>query len=97
MRYSIAIEASKQSEKYSSIYLSMPPPLAHDAKQIVQLELWFDHLQYRLLSLTPPSRMNVQVKPIPSSINGGTQVQQIVNIECLNLFYDAPLLTVKFK
>ena len=50
-----------------------------------------------LLSLTPPSRMNVQVKPIPSSIDGGAQVQQIVNIECLNLFYDAPLLTVKFK
>ena len=41
--------------------------------------------------------LNVQLKPIGSSIDGGAQVQQIINVECRTVFFDAPLLDIKFQ
>ena len=41
--------------------------------------------------------MNVQSKPIDSTIENGAQVQQVINVECKAPFYDAPLLNVQFR
>ena len=39
--------------------------------------------------------MRVQ-KPAPGFINGGDQVQFIVNVECLQVFKESPLLRVRY-
>uniref|UniRef100_A0A8C1K3I9 AP-2 complex subunit alpha n=1 Tax=Cyprinus carpio TaxID=7962 RepID=A0A8C1K3I9_CYPCA len=36
-------------------------------------------------------------KPVEPLIEGGAQVQQVINIECLTDFSDAPLLNIKFR
>ena len=41
--------------------------------------------------------LNVQSKPIDSTIENGAQVQQVINVECKAPFYDAPLLNVQFR
>lgn len=43
------------------------------------------------------SQLNVQAKPVEPLIEGGAQVQQVINIECLGDFCDAPLLNIKFR
>lgn len=43
------------------------------------------------------SQLNVQSKPVEPLIEGGAQVQQVINIECLTDFSDAPLLHIKFR
>ncbi|XP_051570524.1 AP-2 complex subunit alpha-2-like isoform X3 [Myxocyprinus asiaticus] len=43
------------------------------------------------------SQLNVQTKPVEPLIEGGAQVQQVINIECLSDFTDAPLLNIKFR
>ncbi|XP_043084685.1 AP-2 complex subunit alpha-2 isoform X3 [Puntigrus tetrazona] len=43
------------------------------------------------------SQLNVQAKPVEPLIEGGAQVQQVINIECLTDFTDAPLLNIKFR
>ncbi|KAM6957382.1 AP-2 complex subunit alpha-2 isoform 3-T3 [Aplochiton taeniatus] len=43
------------------------------------------------------SHLNVQTKPVEPLVEGGAQVQQVINIECLNDFVDAPLLNIKFR
>ncbi|XP_067272542.1 AP-2 complex subunit alpha-2 isoform X3 [Pseudorasbora parva] len=43
------------------------------------------------------SQLNVQTKPVEPLIEGGAQVQQVINIECLTDFCDAPLLNIKFR
>ncbi|XP_050962844.1 AP-2 complex subunit alpha-2 isoform X3 [Labeo rohita] len=43
------------------------------------------------------SQLNVQAKPVEPLIEGGAQVQQVINIECLTDFMDAPLLNIKFR
>ncbi|XP_052406727.1 AP-2 complex subunit alpha-2 isoform X3 [Carassius gibelio] len=43
------------------------------------------------------SQLNVQSKPVEPLIEGGAQVQQVINIECLTDFSDAPLLNIKFR
>ncbi|KAL2101134.1 hypothetical protein ACEWY4_002895 [Coilia grayii] len=43
------------------------------------------------------SQLNVQVKTVEPLVEGGAQVQQVVNIECLTDFIDAPLLNIKFR
>ncbi|XP_051572107.1 AP-2 complex subunit alpha-2 isoform X1 [Myxocyprinus asiaticus] len=43
------------------------------------------------------SQLNVQTKPVEPLIEGGAQVQQVINIECLTDFSDAPLLNIKFR
>uniref|UniRef100_A0A3B3ZYZ1 AP-2 complex subunit alpha n=1 Tax=Periophthalmus magnuspinnatus TaxID=409849 RepID=A0A3B3ZYZ1_9GOBI len=44
--------------------------------------------------LTP--QLNVQSKPVEPLVEGGAQIQQVLNIECLSDFSDAPLLNIKF-
>ncbi|KAL1278189.1 hypothetical protein QQF64_024862 [Cirrhinus molitorella] len=41
--------------------------------------------------------LNVQAKPVEPLIEGGAQVQQVINIECLSDFMEAPLLNIKFR
>ncbi|KAL0993694.1 hypothetical protein UPYG_G00111810 [Umbra pygmaea] len=36
-------------------------------------------------------------KPVEPLVEGGAQVQQVINIECLTDFVDAPLLNIKFR
>ncbi|XP_039542955.1 AP-2 complex subunit alpha-2 isoform X4 [Pimephales promelas] len=43
------------------------------------------------------SQLNVQTKTVEPLIEGGAQVQQVINIECLTDFLDAPLLNIKFS
>ncbi|XP_030649224.1 AP-2 complex subunit alpha-2 isoform X4 [Chanos chanos] len=42
-------------------------------------------------------QLNVQTKPVEPLVEGGAQVQQVINIECLSDFSDAPLLNIKFR
>ncbi|XP_056144520.1 AP-2 complex subunit alpha-2 isoform X2 [Lampris incognitus] len=42
-------------------------------------------------------QLNVQTKPVEPLVEGGAQVQQVLNIECLSDFSDAPLLNIKFR
>ncbi|XP_041941103.1 AP-2 complex subunit alpha-2 isoform X5 [Alosa sapidissima] len=44
-----------------------------------------------------PTQLNLQTKTVEPLIEGGAQVQQVVNIECLTDFVDAPLLNIKFR
>lgn len=48
-------------------------------------------------SLTSCSQLNVQTKPVEPLVEGGAQIQQVLNIECLTDFADAPLLNIKFR
>ncbi|KAF4093210.1 hypothetical protein AMELA_G00030140 [Ameiurus melas] len=41
--------------------------------------------------------LNVQLKPVDPLVEGGAQVQQVINIECLTDFCEAPLLNIKFR
>ena len=41
--------------------------------------------------------LNIQAKPIDSTIENGAQVQQVINVECKAPFFDAPLLNVQFR
>ncbi|CAM5131290.1 unnamed protein product [Natator depressus] len=41
--------------------------------------------------------MNVQTKAVDPLVEGGAQVQQVLNIECLSDFTLAPLLNIKFR
>uniref|UniRef100_A0A4W5LSM1 AP-2 complex subunit alpha n=1 Tax=Hucho hucho TaxID=62062 RepID=A0A4W5LSM1_9TELE len=43
------------------------------------------------------SQLNVQTKTVEPLVEGGAQVQQVINIECLTDFVDAPLLNIKFR
>lgn len=39
----------------------------------------------------------VAVKPIPATIEGGAQKQQLIDVECKDVFTEAPILEIKFK
>uniref|UniRef100_A0A669B2V2 AP-2 complex subunit alpha n=1 Tax=Oreochromis niloticus TaxID=8128 RepID=A0A669B2V2_ORENI len=41
--------------------------------------------------------LNVQSKPVEPLVEGGAQIQQVLNIECITDFSDAPLLNIKFS
>ncbi|KAG7279464.1 hypothetical protein CRUP_038237 [Coryphaenoides rupestris] len=41
--------------------------------------------------------LNVQTKPVEPLVEGGAQVQQVLNIECITDFSEAPLLNIKFR
>ena len=41
--------------------------------------------------------LNIQTKPIDSTIENGAQVQQVINVECKTPFFEAPLLNVHFR
>lgn len=50
-----------------------------------------------LMILNNQSQLNVQTKPVEPLVEGGAQIQQVLNIECLTDFSDAPLLNIKFR
>lgn len=41
--------------------------------------------------------MMVDINSIPSTIEGGAQKQQLVDVECKNVFFEAPKLEISFK
>uniref|UniRef100_A0A8B9RF32 AP-2 complex subunit alpha n=1 Tax=Astyanax mexicanus TaxID=7994 RepID=A0A8B9RF32_ASTMX len=41
--------------------------------------------------------LNVQLKPVDPLVEGGAQVQQVINIECITDFSEAPILNIKFR
>ncbi|XP_070200712.1 AP-2 complex subunit alpha-2-like [Littorina saxatilis] len=50
------------------------------------------------LSCSEPLKpqLSVQPKPVESSVDGGAQVQQLFNIECVTEFTDTPILNISF-
>ncbi|KAK2497835.1 hypothetical protein MC885_019281 [Smutsia gigantea] len=40
---------------------------------------------------------HLQTKPVDPTVDGGAQVQQIVNIECVSDFMEAPVLNIQFR
>uniref|UniRef100_A0A0L8IGM1 AP-2 complex subunit alpha n=1 Tax=Octopus bimaculoides TaxID=37653 RepID=A0A0L8IGM1_OCTBM len=42
------------------------------------------------------SQLNIQPKPVGTVIEGGAQVQQIFNIECVEEFTESPIVHIKF-
>ncbi|KAK5607991.1 AP-2 complex subunit alpha-2, partial [Crenichthys baileyi] len=48
-------------------------------------------------SVATALQLNVQVKPVDPLIEAGAQVQQILNIECVSDFSDAPVLNIQFR
>uniref|UniRef100_A0AAY5EDW3 AP-2 complex subunit alpha n=1 Tax=Electrophorus electricus TaxID=8005 RepID=A0AAY5EDW3_ELEEL len=42
-------------------------------------------------------RTHIHTHPVDPLVEGGAQVQQVINIECLSDFSDAPLLNIKFR
>lgn len=43
------------------------------------------------------SQLNLQAKPVEPMVEGGAQVQQVINIECQSDFTEAPLLNIQFR
>ncbi|XP_069037878.1 AP-2 complex subunit alpha-2 isoform X1 [Lepisosteus oculatus] len=43
------------------------------------------------------SELNVHTKPVDPTVDGGAQVQQILNIECVSDFMEAPVLNIQFR
>ncbi|XP_032003084.1 AP-2 complex subunit alpha-2-like isoform X3 [Hylobates moloch] len=41
--------------------------------------------------------LNLQTKPVDPTVEGGAQVQQVVNIECVSDFMEAPVLNIQFR
>lgn len=54
-----------------------------------------DKKAFLVLDIQP--QLNVQTKPVEPLVEGGAQIQQVLNIECLTDFSDAPLLNIKFR
>ncbi|XP_053709649.1 AP-2 complex subunit alpha-2 isoform X1 [Synchiropus splendidus] len=48
-------------------------------------------------SETLQTQLNVHAKPVDPLIEAGAQVQQILNIECVSDFADAPVLNIQFR
>ena len=42
-------------------------------------------------------KMMVDLKAVPSTIEGGAQKQQLIDVECKNVFFEAPKIEIKFK
>lgn len=55
----------------------------------------FEKISTAVLDVQP--QLNVQTKPVEPLVEGGAQIQQVLNIECLTDFSDAPLLNIKFR
>ncbi|KAM8938640.1 AP-2 complex subunit alpha-2 isoform 5-T5 [Pelodytes ibericus] len=41
--------------------------------------------------------LNLQSKPVESTVDGGAQLQQVVNIECVQEFVEVPVLNIQFR
>ncbi|KAK3533888.1 hypothetical protein QTP70_032999 [Hemibagrus guttatus] len=50
-----------------------------------------------VVSLIPRLQLNVHTKAIDPVIDGGAQLQQVLNIECLSDYVDAPVLNIHFR
>jgi len=50
----------------------------------------------RMLLNGAAAQLNVQVKPVDAVVDGGEQKQQLINVECISDFSEAPILTVQF-
>ncbi|XP_059207791.1 AP-2 complex subunit alpha-2-like isoform X1 [Centropristis striata] len=46
---------------------------------------------------TLKSQLNVHPKAVDPTVEGGAQLQQILNIECVSDFIDAPVLNIQFR
>ncbi|XP_029318759.1 AP-2 complex subunit alpha-2-like [Cottoperca gobio] len=46
---------------------------------------------------TLKTQLNVHTKPVDPTVEGGAQLQQIINIECVSDFSDAPVLDIQFR
>lgn len=46
------------------------------------------------LTWTP---LSLQTKPVDPTVDGGAQVRQAVNIECVSDFTEAPVLNIQFR
>lgn len=49
-----------------------------------------------ILLLNHKEQLNLQVKPVDSAVEAGAQVQQLINVECLDEFSEPPLLVIQF-
>uniref|UniRef100_A0A8C8GEE8 AP-2 complex subunit alpha n=1 Tax=Oncorhynchus tshawytscha TaxID=74940 RepID=A0A8C8GEE8_ONCTS len=52
---------------------------------------------YCAFFLTVSLQLNVHAKPADPTVDGGAQLQQILNIECMSDFVDAPVLNIQFR
>uniref|UniRef100_A0A8C7QF11 AP-2 complex subunit alpha n=1 Tax=Oncorhynchus mykiss TaxID=8022 RepID=A0A8C7QF11_ONCMY len=52
---------------------------------------------YCAFFLTVSLQLNVHAKPADPTVDGGAQLQQILNIECVSDFVDAPVLNIQFR
>ncbi|XP_069821729.1 AP-2 complex subunit alpha-2 isoform X1 [Dendropsophus ebraccatus] len=43
------------------------------------------------------ANLNLQSKPVEPTVDGGAQVQQVINIECLQEFIEVPVLSIQFR
>ncbi|KAF6102042.1 adaptor related protein complex 2 subunit alpha 2 [Phyllostomus discolor] len=43
------------------------------------------------------AHLSLQTKPVDPTVDGGAQVQQVVNIECVSDFTEAPVLNIQFR
>ncbi|EEB11455.1 conserved hypothetical protein [Pediculus humanus corporis] len=57
-------------------------------------------LQYFSVTYNPSSdlssKLNIQMKPVEPILEGGAQIQQMVNAECIEEYTDAPSIVVSF-
>ncbi|XP_067902892.1 AP-2 complex subunit alpha-2-like isoform X2 [Heterodontus francisci] len=44
-----------------------------------------------------PAKLNVQTKPVDPTVEGGAQVHQVLNIECISDFVEVPALSIQFR
>ncbi|KAF5914185.1 hypothetical protein HPG69_000849 [Diceros bicornis minor] len=68
--------------KTSTQFLSFTPTL-----------ICSDDLRANILGSISP----LQTKPVDPTVDGGAQVQQVVNIECVSDFTEAPVLNIQFR
>uniref|UniRef100_A0A8C7WG80 AP-2 complex subunit alpha n=1 Tax=Oncorhynchus mykiss TaxID=8022 RepID=A0A8C7WG80_ONCMY len=58
---------------------------------------WPFTVPYCAFFLTVSLQLNVHAKPADPTVDGGAQLQQILNIECMSDFVDAPVLNIQFR
>ena len=51
------------------------------------------------VNLTPEleEALMIDLKSLPTTIEGGAQKQQLIDVECKSMFFDAPKLEIRFK
>lgn len=74
-------------------------------KNLGRLNLFYgnksdNHLSYFTVDLNIPQSskagLNIEVKPIESTVKAKTQVQQVMNVECLDYFEDFPEIRISY-